>query len=102
VKEFGVGFRGRWIIELSEIIVKGTRRWTGQEQIRIGRVKVRQDVTGVAESVMVKMNGVDTKAFIEEGTVFIEVIERGEREVISGDVIFSKHGLDNWYCGTRG
>jgi hypothetical protein len=52
--------------------------------------------------VTVKANGIDTKAFIEEGTVFIEVVERGEREVISGDVILGKHGLDNWYSGTRG
>jgi hypothetical protein len=73
---------------------------TGREEVNDFVVKIGQDVTGRAESVMVKLAGIDAKAFIEDGIVFIEVVKRGEREVISSDVIF-KHSLDDWYCGTR-
>jgi hypothetical protein len=39
--------------------------------------------------VTVEADGVNTKAFVKERAVFsIEVVERREREVISGDVVF--------------
>lgn len=99
MKESGVG-GGGVVVKLSKVVTNGGRGGAGGEEVNDIRVKVGQDVTGRAESVMVKLAGIDAKAFIEDGIVFIEVVKRGEREVISSDVIF-KHSLDDWYCGTR-
>jgi hypothetical protein len=51
--------------------------------------------------VTVKVDGVDSETFIENEIVMIvEVVERGEREVISSDVIF-KDSLNYRNRGTR-